>query len=99
MNEPVKNDIEVKKGVLLTGSNASGKSTFLRAVALNAILAQTIHTCMARAYRGGMFYIYSSMSLQDDLVSGDSYYMVEVKSIRRILKEVPEKMGNKCYVL
>ncbi len=102
LNEPVKNDIEVKKGVLLTGSNASGKSTFLRAVALNAILAQTIHTCMARAYRGGMFYIYSSMSLQDDLVSGDSYYMVEVKSIRRILKEVQEagKDGKQvlCFV-
>lgn len=102
LNEPVKNDIEVEKGVLLTGSNASGKSTFLRAVALNAILAQTIHTCMARAYRGGMFYIYSSMSLQDDLVSGDSYYMVEVKSIRRILKEVQEagKDGKQvlCFV-
>lgn len=102
LNEPVKNDIEVEKGVLLTGSNASGKSTFLRAVALNAILAQTIHTCMARAYRGGMFYIYSSMSLQDDLVSGDSYYMVEVKSIRRILKEVREagKDGKQvlCFV-
>ncbi len=102
LNEPVKNDIVVKKGVLLTGSNASGKSTFLRAVALNAILAQTIHTCMARAYRGGMFYIYSSMSLQDDLVSGDSYYMVEVKSIRRILKEVQEagKDGKQvlCFV-
>ncbi len=102
LNEPVKNDIEVKKGVLLTGSNASGKSTFLRAVALNAILAQTIHTCMARAYRGGMFYIYSSMSLQDDLVSGDSYYMVEVKSILRILKEVQEagKDGKQvlCFV-
>lgn len=102
LNEPVKNDIEVEKGVLLTGSNASGKSTFLRAVALNAILAQTIHTCMARSYRGGMFYIYSSMSLQDDLVSGDSYYMVEVKSIRRILKEVQEagKDGKQvlCFV-
>jgi len=99
LNEPVKNDIEVKKGVLLTGSNASGKSTFLRAVALNAVLAQTIHTCMAKSYRGGMFYIYSSMSLQDDLESGDSYYMVEVKSIRRILDKVREAEKDKKQVL
>lgn len=99
LNDPVKNDIEVRKGVLLTGSNASGKSTFLRAVAINAILAQTIHTCMAKSYRGGMFYIYSSMSLQDDLESGDSYYMVEVKSIRRILDKVQEAEKDKKHVL
>ncbi|MCM1174053.1 MAG: hypothetical protein NC341_03270 [Blautia sp.] len=99
LNDPVKNDIEVKKGILLTGSNASGKSTFLRAVALNAVLAQTIHTCMAKSHRGGMFYIYSSMSLQDDLESGDSYYMVEVKSIRRILEKVKEAEKDKKQVL
>lgn len=99
LKDPVKNDIEVQKGVLLTGSNASGKSTFLRAVAINAILAQTIHTCLAKSYRGGMFYIYSSMSLQDDLESGDSYYMVEVKSIRRILDEVQEAEKDKKHVL
>ena len=99
LNEPVKNDIEVKKGVLLTGSNASGKSTFLRAVALNAILAQTIHTCTASSYEGNMFRIYSSMSLKDDLTSGDSYYMAEVKSIRRILDEVQEAGKDKKQVL
>ena len=85
--------------MLLTGSNASGKSTFLRAVALNAILAQTIHTCMAQSYQGVMFRVYSSMSLKDDLESGDSYYMVEVKSIRRILNEVIEAEKEKKHVL
>ncbi|MBD5495455.1 MAG: hypothetical protein HDR12_14115 [Lachnospiraceae bacterium] len=99
LNDPVKNDIEVYRGVLLTGSNASGKSTFLRAVALNAILAQTIHTCMAQSYQGVMFRVYSSMSLKDDLESGDSYYMVEVKSIRRILNEVMEAEKEKKHVL
>lgn len=99
LHEPVKNDITVKRGVLLTGSNASGKSTFLRGVALCAILAQTLHTCMARSYRGNMFRIYSSMSLQDDLASGDSYYMVEVKSIRRILENVKEAEKDKKQVL
>lgn len=99
LNAPVKNDIKVDKGVLLTGSNASGKSTFLRAVALNVILAQTIHTCTAAAYRSSMFRVYSSMSLSDDLESGDSYYMAEVKSIRRILNEVKEAEKDKKQVL
>lgn len=99
LNDPVKNDIEVKRGLLLTGSNASGKSTFLRAVALNVILAQTIHTCMADSYQASMFQVYSSMSLQDDLESGDSYYMVEVKSIRRILEHVRKAGESGWYVL
>ncbi len=99
LNNPVKNDIEVKRGVLLTGSNASGKSTFLRAAALNVILAQTIHTSLAASYRASVFQVYSSMSLQDDLESGDSYYMVEVKSIRRILEHVREAEKNHQHVL
>lgn len=99
LNNPVKNNIEVKRGVLLTGSNASGKSTFLRAAALCAIMAQTIHTCTAFSYKGVMFYVCSSMSLRDDLESGDSYYMVEVKSIRRILDKVSEAEKEEKHVL
>ncbi len=71
----------------------------LRAVAINAILAQTLHTCMADSYRGVMFRICSSMSLQDDIESGDSYYMVEVKSIRRILENVKEAAKEGKHVL
>ncbi|MCD7726476.1 MAG: hypothetical protein LUI12_13155 [Clostridiales bacterium] len=85
LREPVPNSICVTRGVLLTGSNASGKSTFLRTVAVCALLAQTIHTCPAAYYEGAVFRIYSSMSLKDDLLRGESYYMAEVQSIKRIL--------------
>lgn len=83
--DPVKNDILARRGVLLTGSNASGKSTFLKAVALNAVLAQTLHTCCASAYRGDFFRVMTSMALRDDLTGGESYYIVEIKSLKRIL--------------
>ncbi len=85
LEHAVKNSVTAKKGVLLTGSNASGKSTFLKTVALNAVLAQTIHTCTARGYQGTYFRIYSSMALRDDLGSGESYYIVEIKALKRIL--------------
>lgn len=99
IQDPVKNSITAKKGVLLTGSNASGKSTFLKTVAINAILAQTIHTCPADSYRGGLYRIMSSMALRDDLEGGDSYYIVEIKSLKRILSNVSGS-GNKvlCFV-
>lgn len=90
LENPVKNDIATKKGVLLTGSNASGKSTFLKAVALNAVLAQTIHTCCADSYRGAFFRTMTSMALRDDLIGGESYYIVEIKSLKRILDSLAD---------
>lgn len=85
LEDPVKNGISAGRGVLLTGSNASGKSTFLRTMAVNAILAQTIHTCAADRYRTSFFHVYSSMALRDDMGSGESYYIVEIKALKRIL--------------
>lgn len=85
LQNPVKNSVSTTNGVLLTGSNASGKSTFLKTVAINAILAQTIHTCCADEYRAPFYEIYSSMALHDDLGSGESYYIVEIKALKRIL--------------
>ena len=85
LSEPVKNDVEVTKSMLITGSNASGKSTFLKTVALNAVLAQSIHTVCADSYEGDYYRIYSSLTLRDNIFEGDSYYMAEIKSIKRIL--------------
>lgn len=98
LEQPVKNSIKAEKGVLLTGSNASGKSTFLKTVAINAILAQTIHTCTAESYESSMWSIYSSMALRDDLGSGESYYIVEIKALKRILDAQRDKAKVLCFV-
>lgn len=90
LENPVKNGITARRGVLLTGSNASGKSTFLKTAALNAVLAQTIHTCTAERYRAPLYHVYSSMALKDDLGSGESYYIVEIKALKRILDAAAE---------
>lgn len=99
ISEPVANSFEIKKGMLLTGSNASGKSTFLKTVAICTLLAQTIRTVPAREYCAERYRIFSSMSLRDDLSGGESYYMVEIRAIKRILEEV-NKEGAKviCFV-
>ncbi len=85
IESPVVNSVETGRGILITGSNASGKSTFLKMCALNALLAQSIHTCPAAEYKAPKFRIFSSMALRDDLNYGDSYYMVEIKSLKRII--------------
>lgn len=96
--EPVKNSIDTSGGVLLTGSNASGKSTFLKTVAINAILAQTIYTALSDRYEGEIYHIYSSMALRDDLGSGESYYIVEIKSLKRIIDAALNGQRILCFV-
>ncbi len=99
LSNPVKNDIVAERGVLLTGSNASGKSTFLKMTALNAILAQTIHTCTADGFRAPFFFIYSSMALKDSLSDGESYYTVEIRALKRILDAAASgKRPILCFV-
>ena len=94
----VPNDFTAGGSLLITGSNASGKSTYLKAVAWNAVLAQTLCTCMAEAYRASAFRIYTSMALQDDLLSGESYYIVETRSLKRILDAAAEPGAVFCAV-
>jgi Mismatch repair ATPase (MutS family) len=86
MDESVANDAALTKSMLITGSNASGKSTYIRVTAICAILAQSIGTCTAETYRASAFRIFSSMVISDDLSGGDSYYIAEIKSLRRILR-------------
>ncbi len=95
---PVANSIRLEGCLLLTGSNASGKSTFLKTAALQAILAQTIHTVTAGKYEARFFRIFSSMALRDDIVREESYYMVEIRSLKRILDAMDGKIPVFCCV-
>lgn len=85
LERPVKNGIDTEKGVLITGSNASGKSTFLKTAALGAVLAQTFYTVPAESFSAPFYRVMSSMALRDDLLGGESYFMVEIKALKRIL--------------
>lgn len=95
---PVANSIYADGGILVTGSNASGKSTFLKNVAINMILAQSIHTSLSHSYRASMCKVMTSMALHDDLQSGESYYIVEIKSLKRILEESRKEVSVLCIV-
>lgn len=69
------------RGVLITGSNMSGKSTFLRTVGVTAVLAQTLNTCLATEYSAPVFNVRSCIGRSDDLLTGKSYYITEVESL------------------
>lgn len=74
-----------KKSMLLTGSNMSGKTTFIRTVAINSILAQTLHFCFADVYSAPYYKVYSSIRITDDLLDNTSYYLQEVLNIKELI--------------
>ena len=98
--DPVTNSLSTTEPILLTGSNASGKSTFLKAVAINAILAQSIFTVRAESYAAPCFHVMSSMAMQDNLAAQESYYIVEIRSLKRILDAVfePGAVPVLCFI-
>lgn len=98
IRNPVANSIQAQGGVLVTGSNASGKSTFLKNIAVNGILAQTIYTCMATSYVAPFLKVMTSMALRDDLEGGESYYIVEIRSLKRILEEAENPGHLLCII-
>jgi len=97
ITDPVTNTGIIQNDCLLTGSNASGKSTFIKALAINGILAQTINTAAAKAFRARFSLILTSMVVRDDLSAGDSYFIVEIKSLKRVLDMV-ENFPCTCYI-
>ncbi len=98
IDSPVLNDITLKGNCMITGSNASGKSTFIKAVALNLILGQNIYTCTARRVVMPLTRVITSMAVRDDLSSGESYYIKEIKYMNRILQSLDKKRFLVCFI-
>ena len=96
----VPNDLAVDgQGILLTGSNMSGKTTFMRTIGLNALLAQTIATCPATAYIAPFRRVVSSINLADSLPEGKSYYFAEAEAVLRFIRAAEAGGGGYLFIL
>ncbi|WP_052353693.1 MutS-related protein [Neobacillus jeddahensis] len=84
LNKPVGNDFYFDKNILLTGSNASGKSTFIKTIAINIILSQALNTSTSREITLKRGLVYSSMAMSDDIEKGQSYFLSEIYALKRI---------------
>ena len=70
---------------LVTGSNMSGKSTFLRTIGINTCLAQAGGPVCAESFRWSLVRIGSCIRVDDSLDSGLSFFYAEVKRLKTIL--------------
>jgi DNA mismatch repair ATPase MutS len=92
----VHNDVTVgPRGtlVLITGSNMSGKSTLLRAIGLNAVLAQAGSPVCAQAFTMPAADLHTSIRVQDSLELGLSYFMAALARLKGIVDAAERGAG------
>lgn len=94
----VPNDVHLSQNMMLTGSNATGKSTFLKMVALNALLAQSFGFVYAKEYKADFFRIETSMTIHDQLTKGESTFVAEGKSLKTLLDAGTKELPALCVI-
>lgn len=85
----VSNDFEanhVGQTYLITGSNMSGKSTFLRTVGLNIVMALTGSVVCAKSLDTSLVRVFTSMRTQDSLEENTSSFYAELKRLKALLE-------------
>jgi len=103
--ERVHNDVEVGPPgsvLLVTGSNMSGKSTLLRSIGANAVLAQMGSVVCADSMSLPPLRIQTSMRIADSLADGVSFFMAELKRLKQIVdvsKEISAGDGKTMLFL
>lgn len=97
--DAVANDVSLTdRGYLITGSNMAGKSTFLKAAALQAVLAQTLFLCTSERYAAPFVRVMTLVEIADDLSRGRSHFLVEAETARAMLAAARTEFPCLCIV-
>ncbi len=92
----VKNDFKFSGGIILTGSNMSGKTTFMRMIGINMILANCNSLVFASYFKSPILNVYTSLRCNDMLKEGISTFYAEILRMKLINQKIEEE---KCLIL
>lgn len=96
----VNNFIELKHDgeiMLVTGSNMAGKSTYLRSIGINVVLAMAGAPVCAKSFKVSHVQVISSMRITDNLEESTSTFYAELKKLKTIIEKV--NAGEKVFIL
>lgn len=86
-----------QKFIILTGSNMSGKSTFLRTLGINLVLARVGSAVCAKAFSFYPFDVFVSMRITDSLQDSESFFYAELKRLQAIIQHLQQ--GHITFVI
>jgi len=86
------------KSVLITGSNMSGKTTFIKNIGVNIILSRTLNFSLADEFNIHRFIVKSAIERTEDLEGGKSYFFGEVNELKNLIS-LSEKNDNYLFLI
>jgi hypothetical protein len=96
----VRNDIDIEKNpyfLIVTGANMAGKSTYLRTVGVNFVLARMGAPVWADALRVYPADLFTSLRTSDSLNDNESYFFAELKRLKMIIDRL--QSGEKLFII
>ncbi|MGI8582863.1 MAG: MutS family DNA mismatch repair protein [Chitinophagaceae bacterium] len=99
-NKRVNNNIDIQNAgelMLVTGSNMAGKSTYLRSIGVNVVLAMAGAAVCAKTFKVSHVQVLSSMRITDNLAESTSTFYAELKKLKIIIEKVNN--GEKVFIL
>lgn len=96
----VNNDFRIDSSAeidIITGANMAGKSTFLRTVGVNLVLAMNGLPVCAKKFDFRLMDLFSGMRTADSLKENESYFYAELKRLQNIIERL--KQGNAAFIL
>lgn len=95
----VDNGIELMEGgfIIITGANMAGKSTYLRTIGVNMVLAMCGAPVCATRFSCTPIQIFTSIRTVDSLKENESYFYAELKRLKSIIDEL--KDGHKLFII
>jgi hypothetical protein len=97
---PVPNTLSSNgKSLLLTGVNMAGKTTFIKTIAVNLLLGQTLGVCTARRAVLPRARLKTFINRKDALAEGQSYFYFEATEILRLAREAEQNDGHAWFVV
>ena len=96
----INNDISFNDNLsfyIVTGANMAGKSTFLRALGVNFLLAMTGSPVCAKTFSFSPIDVFTSMRTKDSLQKNESYFFAELSRLKELIDKL--KSGEKLFII
>lgn len=89
----IKNDFSVQEMhqfFIITGANMAGKSTFLRTIGVNLVLALSGNVVCSRKFEFSLMELFTSMRTTDNLARGTSYFHAELLRLKQLVEQAEQ---------
>jgi DNA mismatch repair ATPase MutS len=97
IKNPVKQSAKINSGLIITGLNMAGKSTFMKTIALNQLFSTSLGFSFSKKMSTDIFRIITSFRINDSLLQNKSRYFAEAERIASIIKNI-EKDKCLCFI-